>query len=299
MSGGDLYRDALLGVRARVVELVARIADREAQVTRAFWDILPGDIRAELVALRMARDRVGADSLADLADAEGKLEAYLEQLDKLISDLPSVEESFLEVPDDVDDPPPPRFSLLEGFATFGEADEVRRAFTAMVRERTADATVHGDSPSYVARFRDHGAPFALRATIDTNGNGQVAEVAMFLVTSIPRALPPLLVRHESLVLSVGRALGLTYEIEVGDPSFDGLFLIEGSKAAANLYLVPMVRGWLLALARFDVPTLEIDPARRLASLRWRFEPAPKALEAAVRILRAVRETPPSVHFRKE
>lgn len=121
---------------------------------------------------------------------------------------------------------------------------------------------------------------------------------MFLVTSIPRALPPLLVRHESLVLSVGRALGLTYEIEVGDPSFDGLFLIEGSKAAANLYLVPMVRGWLLALARFDVPTLEIDPARRLASLRWRFEPAPKALEAAVRILRAVRETPPSVNFRK-
>ena len=80
MSGGDLYRDALLGVRARVVLLVARIADREAQVTRAFWDILPGDVRAELVALRVARDRVGADSLADLADAEGKLEAYLEQV---------------------------------------------------------------------------------------------------------------------------------------------------------------------------------------------------------------------------
>ena len=299
MSGGDLYRDALLGVRARVVELIARITDREAQVTRAFWDMLPGDIREELVALRVARERAGADSLADLTDAEGKLAAYLEQLDKLISDLPSMEASFLEVPDDVDDPPPPRFSLLEGFATLGEADDVRRAFTAMVRERSADATVHGDSPSYVARFRDHGAPFALRATIDTNGNGQVAEVAMFLVTSIPRALPPLLVRHESLVLSVGRALGLTYEIEVGDPSFDGLFLIEGSKAAANLFLAPMVRGWLLALARFDVPTLEIDPARRLASLRWRFEPAPKALEAAVRILRAVRETPPSVHFRKE
>jgi hypothetical protein len=298
MSGGDLYRDALLGVRARVVELIARISEREAQVTRAFWETLPGEVREELAVLRAARDHVAAVSLADLADAEGKLAAYLEQLDRLITDLPTMEAEWTQLPDEVDDPPPPRFSLLEGFATPGEADEVHRAFTAMVRERSADATVHGDSPSFVARFRDRGAPFALRATIDTNGNGQVAEVAMFLVTSIPRALPRLVVRHESLVLSIGRALGLTYEIEVGDPSFDGLFLIEGSRAAADLYLVPAVRGYLLALSRFDVPTLDVDPERRTASLRWRFEPAPKALEAAVRILRAVRETPPSVHFRK-
>lgn len=300
MSGGDLYRDALLGVRARVVELMTRMSERESQVTRAFWDMLPPEIREELALLRAARERVSAESLADLADAEGKLAAYVEQLERLIADLPTMEAEWTELPEDVDDPPPPRFSMLEGFATADEAHEVQRAFTAMVRERSAEATVRGDSPSYVARFRDHGIPFALRATINTNGNGQVAEVAMFLVTSIPRALPRLMVRHESLVLSVGRALGLKYEIEVGDPSFDGLFLIEGSKRAADLFLVPTTRAHLLALSRFDVPTLEVDPQRRLASVRWRFEPAPKALEAAVRILRAVRETPPpSVRFRNE
>lgn len=298
MSGGDLYRDALLGVRARVADLITRITEREAQITKVFWDLLSRDRRDELASLRAACEHVKTDSLADLADAERTLKAYLVELDRLIEDLPEIEASWTELPDDVDDPPAPRFSMLEGFATSAEAREVQRAFTAMVRERSPDATVRGDSPSYVARFRDRDCPFALRATINTNGNGLVAEVAMVLVTSIPHALPKLLVRHESLVLSVGRALGLTYEIEVGDPSFDGLFLIEGSKAAADLYLAPPVQAQLLALSRFDVPTLDVDPERGRASLRWCFEPAPKALDAALRVLRAVRETPPTVPFRR-
>lgn len=297
MSASDLYRDALLGVRARVVELIARIDDREAEVTDAFWETLDPDMRDELASLRAARELVGTHSLAELARAEGMLAAYVDQVDRLIAELPTMEAEWTEVPDDVQDPPPPRFSLLEGFATNDEACEVQRAFTAMVRARSPDAIVRGDSPSYLARFRDRECPFALRATINTNGNGQVAEVAMFLVTSIPRALPRLVVRHESLVLSVSRVLGLTHEIEVGDPSFDGLFLIEGTRSAAALFLVPAVRVQLLLLSRFDVPTLDIDPEARLASLRWQFEPAPKALDAAVRVLRAVRETPPSVRFR--
>jgi hypothetical protein len=279
------------------VELVARIAEREAEVTGAFWDTLAPDVRAELATLRRARELADADSLAELARAEGMLAAYIDQLERLIEALPTLEAEWAEVPDEVRDPPAPRFSMLEGFATYDEACEVERAFTSMVRARARDATFIGGSPSYLARFHERGCPFSLRATINTNGNGQVAEVAMFLVTSIPRALPRLLVRHETLVLSIGKVLGLKHEIEVGEPSFDGLFLIEGTKEAADLFLVPAVRAQLLALSHFDVPTLDIDPKARLASVRWRFEPAPKALDAAVRILRAVRETRPSVRFR--
>jgi hypothetical protein len=60
-----------------------------------------------------------------------------------------------------------------------------------------------------------------------------------------------------------------------------------------------VRTQLLVLARYDVPTLDIDPQARTASLRWRFEPAPKALDAAIRILVAVRESRSRVRFRTE
>ena len=291
----DLYRDAHLGMRARLAELDARIEEREAEVTDAFWDTLTPELREQLVMLRQGKELATSDSLEELARGEAMLVAYLEELERRIATLPTMEAEWMEVPDEVAPPPAPR--RVVGHATIDEAEQIFRSFGVMVRERARDAVVDGERPSYLARFREHGAPFALRATLHTNGNGQVAEVEMWLVTSIPRALPRLLVRHETLVLSVGKVLGLKREIEVGEPSFDGLFLIEGAKEAAELFLVPAVRGQLMALSRYDVPTLAIDPEARVASVRWRFEPAAKALDAAVRILTWVRETPPSVRFR--
>jgi hypothetical protein len=202
----------------------------------------------------------------------------------------------MEVPATVADPPAP--TAIYGQVDVQEAHQVRVKFTTIVREHARDATIETEAPTFIARFTERGAPFALTATMYPNGNGIVEEVGMWLVTSIPRALPPLLVRHESLVLNIGKALGLRHEIEVGEPSFDGLFLIEGEKEAADLFLVPAVRSNLMALSRYDVPTLEVDPKARVASVRWRFEPAAKAIDAAVRILTWIRSVPPSVRFRK-
>ena len=47
-----------------------------------------------------------------------------------------------------------------------------------------------------------------------------------------------------------------------------------------------------ALARFDVPTLDVSPAQGVAQLRWDFEPTPRALDAAIRVLTSIRETRP-------
>jgi hypothetical protein len=225
------------------------------------------------------------------------LSTYLAELERLLDGLADLESAWIEVPDDAPDPPeappPARF----GGPTESEANAVLRELRATVRERSHDAEVTGSSPVYLARFRDKGCPFTLRATLYTQGNGQVSEVDMWLVTSIPRALPPLVVRNESLGLSLGVALGLKHDVEIGDPSFDGLFLIEGTNADAALYLVPAVRAQLLALAYFDVPTLHVNPEGRVASLRWKYEPVPKALDAAIRVLRAIRETPPKLQFR--
>ncbi len=293
----DLYRDAHVGLRARLHELEVRILDRESEVTEAFWDTLPELERERLGQLRSALELVRADVFEDLVRAEGMLAAYLDELDALIATLPSLEADWAEVPDSVAPPPlPDSWSL--GFVPSGTARGIVRQFEAMVWERDRDAVfIKEGGITRVARFREGGCPLALRATVLTTANEEVGEVAMTLVTSIARALPPLVVRHESLVLTVGKALGIKHEVEVGDASFDGLFLIEGSQEAADLFLVPHVRSQLLTLARFDVPTLTVDPRARVASLQWRFEPAAKALEAAVRVLTAVRETPPSVRFR--
>ena len=300
---GDLYRDAHVGLRARIAELTARIEERESEVTETFWESLAPTLREQLAALRQepafGTRAPAEESLEELTRAEAMLAAYLDELERLIATLPATEAEWMICPDDVADPPEPKFPFRHGGPTADEAATIYRQFSAMVRERDRDAQILDLDPMYLARFRERGAPFALRATLYTQGNGQVAEVGMWLVTSIPRALPRIVVRHETLVLSVGKALGLKHEVEVGDTSFDGLFLIEGTKEAADLYLVPAVQAQLLALSRFDIPTLDVDPKARTASLRWRFEPAAKALDAAVRILTAVRESRPSVRFTNE
>jgi hypothetical protein len=296
----DLYRDAHVGIRARLAELEARIRDREAEVTDAFWTSLDDDVRERLASMREAVELVDAQSLEELARAEALLAAYVDELGELIARLPSVEAAWHELPDDVASPPPPPRRWSIGLPSSREVDEIVKNFTAVVRERDRHAEVVTDRPhSCIARFADRGCPFALRATMLTAGNGQVLEVPMWLVTSVPRAMPRVLVRPETLVLSVGKALGLKHEVEVGEPSFDGLFLIEATKEAVARYLVPGLRAQLLALARFDIPTLEIDPPNRVASIKWRFEPAAKALDAAIRILASIRETPPELRFRNE
>lgn len=293
----DSYRDAQVGIRARLADLQSRIREREAEVTDDFWDSLEAHVRERLTLLREALELVGSDSFEELARAEGQLATYESELVRIIARLPSMEEEWLAVPDGVPDPPPdgdagPILSPDEG-------REYVRAFESMVRERDRHAEVVVDGWwACLARFHHRGVPFALRGAALARDSGQLADVSMQLVTSIPRATPRLFVRAETLLMAVGKALGMKHEIQVGDASFDGLFLIEGSRLAAERFLVPRIRAHLLALARFDVPTLAVDPPSRTASLRWRFEPAPKALDAAVRVLAFIREAHAEVHFRK-
>jgi hypothetical protein len=293
----DLYRDAHVGIRARLAELEARIREREAELTEAFWTSLEPYVRQRLGELREALDLVGAESLDELSRAEVLLSAYAEELDLWVARAPALEEAWLELPDEVMDPPPvsgsgPRLSTSNGRAFV-------RSFSAMVREINLDVEIVEDGWwSCLARFRHRDAPFALRASALANASGSVHEVAMHLVTSVARAAPRLLVRHESLFAAVSKAMGWKQEVEVGDASFDGLFLIQATQKDAHRFLAPNVRAFLMTLARFDVPTLEIDPPRRTASLSWFFEPAVTAIEAAVRTLTVIRETPAQISFRR-
>lgn len=296
----DLYRDAHVGIRARLVELDARVREREATLTDAFWASLEPGVRKRLAILREALALVGSESLEDLTRAEFMLSAYAEELDGFIVQVPALEQEWLELPDDVLDPPTVPESGPALLASDGRAF-VRR-FIATIKESIVSSRgvveiTEDGWWSCVARFRHRDAPFVLRASALPNTHGHLGEVAMHLVTSVARATPRLLVRHESLFAAVSKAMG-RQEVEVGDASFDGLFFIQGTKKDADRFLMPTVRAHLLTLARFDVPTLEVDPTRRTASLSWFFEPAVTAIKAAVRTLTVIRETPSQVCFRR-
>jgi hypothetical protein len=293
----DLYRDVHVGIRARLADLDARIRERETELTDAFWSNLEPYVRERLADLRKALELIGAESLDALARAEVLLSAYAAELDRWLARAPSLEEEWLEMPDEVDDPlplaePGSRLCVEEGRAFL-------RSFSNAVHETASDVEIVEDGWwSSVARFRRRDAPFVLRASAIPANNGQLGDVAMQLVTSVPRATPRLLVKHESLFAAVTKAMGWRHEVQVGDASFDGLFLIQGATSDAQRFLVPKVRTFLLMLARFDVPTLEVDPPRRTASLTWFFEPAASAIDTAVRTLSVIRETPATISFRR-
>lgn len=298
----DLYRDARLGLWSRVHDLVARVREREANVTDIFWSSLDEAAKDRVATMFDAVDLVDSGkelSLEELATAEARLARGLERVDELFARLPSLEEEWREVPDAVEPPAAPREPWPLVVVPHHVREQVEVGFTQMVRERDANASVVRDERrSWLAMFTHRGAPFALRATAHTNGSGQLTEVPTCLATSVPRGIPRLLVRHETVLLAFGKALGVKREVELGDPSFDGLFLVEGEEEAARRMLSPRVQSQLLALARYDIPKLEIDPPRRRASIEWSFEPAPAALEAALRVLMAIRETDARVRFRR-
>jgi hypothetical protein len=298
-----LYRDAHLGLRSKLVELDARIRETEAELTEAFWASLDSDVRERLARMRDAlalrrsakleadaSEAPAADALEELARAEGELAAYHEALERLVATLPALEEAWLEIPSETPDPPPQEARWSFEWLSEEEAQAFTRALITSVRERDRDAELFWSSAtSCLARFTDQGIPFALRATASARA-GNLAGVAMCLVTSIAPATPALRLRPESLLSAFGKAVGLRHEQEIGDPSFDGLFLIEGSPLSVARLLPPSTRTSLLALARFDVPTLDVSPAQGVAQLRWDFEPTPRALDAAIRVLTSIRET---------
>ena len=293
----DLYRDVHIGIRARLADLDARIRERETELTDAFWSNLEPYVRERLADLRKALELIGAESLDALARAEVLLSAYAAELDRWLARAPSLEEEWLEMPEDVDDPPPIAETGSRLCAEDGRA--FLRSFDAAIHEAASDVEVSVDGWwSCTARFRRRDAPFVLRASAIPASNGQLGDVAMQLVTSVPRATPRLVVKHESLLSAVTKAMGWRHEVEVGDASFDGLFLIQGATSDARRFLVPKVRTFLMMLARFDVPTLEVDPPRRMASLTWFFEPAASAIDTAVRTLSVIRETPATISFRR-
>lgn len=290
------YRDAHIGIRARLTELEARIVELEAHFTDAFWTSLEPYQHERLSDLRAGLELAAATSFDELARAEALLSAYVDELTLWAHRAPALEEEWLVRPYGVDDPPPvvesgPRLSTTSGL-------EFVREFTAKVHETASGAEIIQDGWSCLARFRHRDAPFVLRGSALATERGQLGEVAMHLVTSVARAAPRLVVKHESLLSAMRKLLCPQRDVEVGDASFDGLFFVQGARGDVQRFLVPPVRASLMALARFDVPTLEIDPRRQTASLSWFFEPAVSAIQSAVRTLVAIRDIPASVVFQR-
>jgi hypothetical protein len=186
------------------------------------------------------------------------------------------------MPDTVADPPPrarTKVGLFWSAQDVVELEEVLDQLAADLARIDPRVRVlrRGKGFSRVARFRAHDVPFSLR--IELRSTDRPFCFVLTLATSVPRAMPRLVLRPEGFIEALFRSFGVRHT-EVGDLAFDGLFVIDGP--AGKRLLTPPVRATLQDLAYFDIPRLVVDGG--VATLSFSFDPVPACVGAAIRAL---------------
>ena len=274
--GDAIYRDPFLAARERVRELELAVADREARVTETLVQHVPPELAARLRGGRERRPVESDAPLERLAQAEAELTTLCVALDEAIGLAPQLEHGLMSLPTEPPALPEPRTrEWLQSFFNWAIQGELRIA-AARLRDLALDRderarVVDLGCGAIGAQLDDLGAPLAIVA------EPRASDILMTMSTSVRLGTPALRLRGAGLV---------RVSAPFGDPAFDDLFEVDGDDAARALLPKP-ARNALVELATFDVPSLVVG--RGLATLTWRFDPVPKAIDCAAHALARLRE----------
>jgi hypothetical protein len=264
------YRDSLAGLRGQVLVKRAALDSRAREVTGVLRALLPEQLARNVSELEARVQTEAAtpasleklDSLGMLTTVDALLDAILFAYDQAIAMSADVRACS----DEVGDPKPPYMPqpwLIE------ENDQL--TYKAALNARLADI-VDGDERvlrwgdrGYVARFSHAGVRFLFFTDIDFVTDESSVTYACMLRINVPNALARLELHIERPHHSLGQAIGLVKEIEMGDAAFDSKFWIKGAKPTAAL-LVPPVRRALLAM---NPRRLALVVGSGFATLSWR------------------------------
>ncbi|MBX3268665.1 MAG: hypothetical protein KF729_00295 [Sandaracinaceae bacterium] len=260
----------------RLAALDAEIAGLEARLTPIFWE------RAAPVFGIDPPSKRPLGSLEARHDRIARLEATLERARHAPAAAPELPRRG----------PPPEGVL----ASIGEAlsfapAEILDAARDAARAHAADVSL--DYRSYAtwsARFRAREAPIDLTIAIGKKENDS-SVFATVETTVAPAAV--LRLDPEGILEDLLETLGLRREVELGDPSFDPVFLIRGDAPSARALLTADVRRALLAVnaqanlratvrdglarIRCAAQTREVFARMIEVAARWHATPSPHAL----------------------
>jgi hypothetical protein len=287
---GGIYRDALLGLRARLAELDVRIAEREGQMSPSLTTFLPAELQERLGTLGAARSRTseGEDSFEGLSRAEEQSVAYLAAMDDALARIPELERELRKLPRTA-----PRLARRPSHVPLSLAYMVSELVTTVSAVLSRVVTRHDPTArvdalegiAFAARFQALETPIALLVECFVRSDRPM-EPGVRVATSVPRGAARVRVAPDSWGESMMRSLGLSSAIVTRDPDFDGRFLVDGDAGQVSCLLTAPVRSGLLAIAKDDVPELVVEDGS--AVLSWSFEPTERSLEAAFSILARVR-----------
>jgi hypothetical protein len=291
-----IYRDPLIGLRARIADIALVAEERESRFAPDLLPHLPLDLRERLEVLRDAH-HAHSDSIEELARAERAGSEYLELLDRAIALAPELEVRLRAIPEEAPElrRRGPGGPVFIGHAVVAEALAVTRALLQRVvaRHDRGAAVKSLTHNAFTAQLHAYGAPLALLVECFVNPE-RPFEPMVQVATGVAEGTPRLHVAPETWTDAFARTMGLRARAATGDEGFDGRFVIEGDPFPARVLLGGDVRAALLAIAREDVPDLLVDAGR--AILSWSFEPSERALDAAFFALGRLRTAEVPVHL---
>ncbi len=281
-----IYRDALEGLRNRVRSLQSGVAQLEKEIERAGTELA---IRAQLDAVR--GKKVGFARVVDRIEDQERLmrmcdglEQYRPALTELADRIAAAQAIWKLVGERGAEPvaAAPFWPTTAGALVPPDIGRWQQELLAIFAGLSMPAAVKRDeearAPTVWARFLHDGAPLSMVVQAGPDGRQVVAVAAPApTATGTRLRLGPELARHWLL-----KGVGLVSEIELGDATFDGMFIIRGERDAATRLLGAPTRKALLAVARTEIPQLEVGDRR--VEVRWRYDYSAQTIGGAAAAL---------------
>jgi hypothetical protein len=282
------YRGSSEAIVEQIASLDARIGDVERSFTESFWgEVAPG-LGLDPPARREA---VGAGSGPDeLLAALSQRESRLEALERIVAGFAAGEEAWRTPPEGA---PPAQTAPYDFVTTVNRAlsgvDVNRRAFAALVEQLFPGTTLERPTThALAATVRFEGELFSLTYQPFISSGDKSWAPELVAAVTMPPGAPRLQLEPQTTGREILAAFGLIADVEVGDPDFDGMFLVKGDYDEAKAALGPDVRKALLVLAHVDIPSLFVGPG--LAWVRWRYGLSESAVTTALAALRSLRRS---------
>lgn len=294
-----LYRDASLGLRERIGEMLGLVRGLEARFTPAFFRFLesaeaaldlsdvglPAETALRVLGMRKTIDRVHTeDEPEELLRFEPYLVAYKGDLERLLEAARRLESRFETAARE-----PPWPTTMRVYSELEHASPQARAIENILDGLWDETTFSLERRALHARGRVGGKPIrALFMVIPRS-----YEFSCFFSCATPRALPPFHFHPETTADRVRRLFG-SHESPIGDDDLDASLFFGGHPFVLRRFLTPEVKNALRTLCHHDIPTFEAKDGG--AFLSFSYEPSRTLVLAAQRVVLAAQDLPCEATF---
>jgi hypothetical protein len=157
--------------------------------------------------------------------------------------------------------------------TENAAEPLLAQLTETARRLDPNTSADRTGPRLTARFIHDNTPMLWSVHLGLPIAGRDAVVFSFasgshwLATCVPPDFPNISIRPEGITDSIGKALRLKQEVELGHPAFDDAFFVEGQEHFTDALLTRPVRDALLDRLRLGELTFRVGATT--ASVAWK------------------------------